>query len=247
LCGAEGPGRMSDIREIEEEILFLLSPKDLRDRRILITAGPTQEYWDPVRFLTNPSSGKMGYAIARIARRRGAEVTLVSGPTDLPAIRGVETVRVKTAQEMYQAVLDRYEAMDILIMAAAPTDYRPRQIMQEKYKRNGQPLTIEFVENPDIAATVGKNKGKRFLTVFAAETNNLKENARAKLAVKNADLVVANNLTLAGAGFRGDTNLVSLLTREEEVDLPLLGKEEVAVKILDAILTLINSGTMVGV
>ena len=131
-------------------------------------------------------------------------------------------------------------------MAAAPTDYRPRQIMQEKYKRNGQPLTIEFVENPDIAATVGKNKGKRFLTVFAAETNNLKENARAKLAVKNADLVVANNLTLAGAGFRGDTNLVSLLTREEEVDLPLLGKEEVAVKILDAILTLINSGITVG-
>lgn len=246
LCGTEGEGRMSEIGEIEEAILSLLSLKDLQGRKILITAGPTQENWDPVRFLTNPSSGKMGYALARVARRRGAEVCLVSGPTDLSPAWGVETIEVRTARQMYQAVMDRYEAMDILIMAAAPTDYSPRNPKCKKYKRNGEPLVIEFEENLDIAASVGKNKGSRFLTVFAAETENLKENARTKLKVKNGDLVVANNIATDGIGFRSEANQVSLIANGEEVDLPLMGKDEVAEKILDGILSLINSGTMAG-
>lgn len=238
LCGQDGAGRLSGLEEIREEILTLLYPSDFQGLHVLITAGPTQEYWDPVRFISNPSSGKMGYALARIARRRGAKVTLIAGPVDLPDIPGVETVHIRTADEMYSEVINQSSHCDISIMAAAPTDYRPTETFSEKIKRDGNGITMCLTENKDIARAIGQQKGGCFSVIFAAETSKINKHAREKLDVKNADLVVANDLTKVDAGFRKDTNRVSLITRTESVDLPVMHKEDVAGSILDAVLTL---------
>lgn len=238
LCGQAGIGRMSSLSEIQESILEILTPKDMQNMHVLVTAGPTQEYWDPVRYLSNPSSGKMGFALARAAKQRGATVTLVSGPVDLPPIKGVNYFPVCSAHEMLEVVMKEYPRCNLSIMAAAPTDYRPVEFHSEKQKRTGESLTINLVENTDIARQIGEIKDGRFSVVFAAESSNIKEHAQEKLKYKNADLVVANSIITEGAGFRSDTNQVSLITRDEIIDLPSLPKEEVSNYILDAVLAL---------
>jgi phosphopantothenoylcysteine decarboxylase/phosphopantothenate--cysteine ligase len=247
LCGQDGIGRLADLSEIEERIITLLSVNDLSGLKVLVTAGPTQEYWDPVRFLTNPSSGRMGYELARNARRRGAEVILVSGPTELPSLYGVDINFVRTTEEMHQAVMDLYKEVDILVMAAAPTDYTPCLKADKKIKRNGSNVFLELKENPDIAAKVGEAKEERTLVIFAAETNDLLENARKKLISKKADMVVANDLNAEDSGFQTTTNRAILLTCEEEVELPVMPKQSLAEKIFDAVLLIRNGQNMSGV
>lgn len=249
-----GPGRLADPREIAERAFAILEAgergrrgqkdptQDLAGLKILVTAGPTHEAIDPVRFIGNRSSGKMGYAIAQAAARRGAQVTLVSGPTSLPTPYGVERVDVTTALEMRDAVLGRLEHVDVVIKAAAVADYRPRVVADQKIKKDGQGdgLTIELVRNPDIAAEIGQQKRPdQTLVAFAAETTDLLENARKKLASKGCDLIVANDVSEQGAGFGVDTNRVQLLYASGEVDaLPLMPKADVADRILDAVLKL---------
>ncbi|HEY6873287.1 MAG TPA: bifunctional phosphopantothenoylcysteine decarboxylase/phosphopantothenate--cysteine ligase CoaBC [Geobacteraceae bacterium] len=235
-CGWEGEGKLQEPQVIFEEALAALIPKDLAGEHILVTAGPTREELDPVRFLSNHSSGKMGYAIARAARRRGAEVALVSGPTCLEAPWGVETVAVESAQEMREAVLARVAASTVIIKAAAVADYRPRLRSAEKIKKNGDPLPLDLVKTPDILAELGKIKEDRVLVGFAAETEGLLENAARKLAEKSLDMVVANDVGQEGAGFNVDTNIVKLLFRDGKMeDLPLMGKGELADVILDRV------------
>jgi phosphopantothenoylcysteine decarboxylase/phosphopantothenate--cysteine ligase len=238
-CGWEGEGKLQDPAIIFEVALTELSRKDLRGERVLVTAGPTREELDPIRFFSNYSSGKMGYALARAARRRGAEVTLVTGPVSLVAPWGVETVRVTSAEEMREAALRAFASATVVIKTAAVADYRPAERSSEKIKKTDSPLTVRLVKNPDILAELGRNKGERFLVGFAAETGELKENAATKLTEKNLDLVVANDVTCAGAGFAVDTNIVKILFRDGHVeDLPLMGKDELAEAILDRIVKL---------
>lgn len=233
-CGYEGKGRLAEIPDIIEEIKRLLSPKDFRGEKILITAGPTTEPLDPVRFISNHSSGKMGFALARAALRRGAEVTLVSGPTHLPTPKKSKFISVRTAQEMRQAVLENFPEATILLMAAAVSDYRPKEIVKEKIKKTLPNISLELEQNPDILAEVGQIKGNRIVVGFAAETEDLIKNAQKKLAYKNLDLIIANDLTMPGAGFAVDTNIVKILERSGKVEeLPLLTKEELADCILD--------------
>ena len=235
-CGWEGEGKLQAPEVIFEEAVTALAPKDLTGERFLITAGPTREEIDPVRYLSNHSSGKMGYAIARAARRRGARVTLVSGPTELSAPWGVELVSVESAGEMYDAVLARVGESTVVIKAAAVADYRPAARAGEKIKKRGDTMLLELVKNQDILAELGKKKGARLLVGFAAETTELLANARKKLAEKNVDLLVANDVTEAGAGFSVDTNIVRLLYRDGRVEEPgLLSKEAVADLILDEV------------
>jgi len=238
-CGDTGPGRMAEPEEIVSRILALLDGGDMKGLRVLVTAGPTREPMDPVRFLTNRSTGKMGYALAERARRRGASVTLVSGPVALTPPQGVETVPVETAQEMFDSVVERFPECDIAIKAAAPADFRPREYAAAKIKKDGGNRTLELAANPDIAAELGRRKDKQILVIFAAETGELLDSARGKLTRKNADMVVANDVTEPGAGFGVDTNIVTLLTRDGQPEpLPLLTKDEVADRILSAALTL---------
>jgi phosphopantothenoylcysteine decarboxylase/phosphopantothenate--cysteine ligase len=235
-CGWEGEGKLQDPAIILEEALTVLSRKDFRGDRVLVTAGPTREELDPIRFFSNYSSGKMGYALARAARRRGAEVVLVTGPVSLAAPWGVEAVSVTSAEEMREAALKAFASATVVIKAAAVADYRPSERSSEKIKKNGSPLTVQLVRNPDILAELGRNKGEKFLVGFAAETGELGENAAKKLTEKNLDLVVANDVTCAGAGFAVDTNIVKILYRDGQVeDLPLMGKDELADAILDRI------------
>jgi phosphopantothenoylcysteine decarboxylase/phosphopantothenate--cysteine ligase len=238
-CGWEGEGKLQEPQIIFEEIVSVLTPKDLAGEKVLVTAGPTREEIDPVRFISNHSSGKMGYALARAAYRRGAAVTLVSGPTCLVDPYGVETVRVISAVEMREAVLGRLEESTIVIKAAAVADYRPEVRGDKKMKKSEGPVTLKLVKNPDILAEIGKMKGSRTVVGFAAETDNLVENAREKLQRKNLDMVVANDLGQEGAGFNVDTNVVKLLFREGDVeDVPLMGKDELADLILDRVVML---------
>jgi phosphopantothenoylcysteine decarboxylase/phosphopantothenate--cysteine ligase len=203
---------------------------------LLITAGPTREEIDPVRYISNHSSGKMGYAIARAAWRRGAQVILVSGPTCLPVPWGVERIVVESAEEMYQAVMARGRECTVVIKAAAVADYRPEVRAGEKLKKQGHVMTLELVKNRDILTELGKEKGARVLVGFAAETTNLLANARKKLEEKNVDLLVANDVTEEGAGFSVDTNIVRLLHRDGRVEEPgILSKEAVANLILDRV------------
>jgi phosphopantothenoylcysteine decarboxylase/phosphopantothenate--cysteine ligase len=233
-CGWEGEGKLQEPAAIFEAALAALTPKDLAGERVLVTAGPTREELDPVRFISNYSSGKMGYAIALAASRRGARVTLVTGPTCLDAPWGVETIHVTSAREMRDAVLERYASTSIVIKAAAVADYRPARRATDKVKKTDQPETIELVRNPDILAELGANKGGQLLVGFAAETESLLENAGKKLNEKNLDLVVANDVGQAGAGFNVDTNIARLLYRDGRVEeLPLMGKEALANVILD--------------
>ena len=244
-CRSEGPGRLPEPVEILEQARRLLAPQDLSGLRILVTAGPTLEPIDPVRYISNRSSGKMGYALARCARRRGASVTLVSGPTCLDAPPGIEFLAVKTAHETRQAVLDNRGGCDVIIKAAAVSDYRPREREKQKIKKRKDTLAIDLVKNPDILGELGSEK-KEFpciLVGFAAETEDLVANSREKLKAKNLDMIVANDVSRADAGFETDTNMVKILSADGEVEeSPLLTKEEVADLILDRIRAL--SGRM---
>ncbi|GLI40000.1 bifunctional phosphopantothenoylcysteine decarboxylase/phosphopantothenate--cysteine ligase CoaBC [Geobacter hydrogenophilus] len=233
-CGWEGEGKLQDPAIIMEEAVRALTRQDLAGERVLVTAGPTLEEIDPVRFISNHSSGKMGYSIARAARRRGAEVVLVAGPTCLDDPWGIETVHVCSAAEMRDAVMERVAASTVIVKAAAVADYRPKSRATGKIKKSADALVLELEKNPDILAEVGRMKGDRVLVGFAAETNDLVENARKKLTGKNLDLVVANDIGQAGAGFNVDTNIAKLLHRDGRVEeLPLMGKDEMATIILD--------------
>ncbi|MDX9821998.1 MAG: bifunctional phosphopantothenoylcysteine decarboxylase/phosphopantothenate--cysteine ligase CoaBC [Syntrophales bacterium] len=235
-CKSVGVGRLPEIEDIVEEMESLLTPKDLAGCKILVTAGPTREPMDPVRFITNLSSGKMGYALARMAGRRGADVTLVSGPSALAPPRGVRVVSVSSAVQMYDAVMERYADADVVIKAAAVADYRPAEPSGSKIKKGKGPLTLRLERNPDIIAELGKKKGGRFLVGFAMETEDLLERARQKMEDKNMDLIVANDLSRKDAGFEGDTNVISILDREGGLqDLPLMDKKDAADRILDRI------------
>lgn len=242
-CGTEGPGRFPPLEDIVEEVESILTKSDLAGEKILITAGPTQEPFDPVRYITNYSSGKMGYALATMARRRGAEVTLISGPTSLPEPFGVKFLQVSSTIEMRNAVMNNMEDSTIIIKAAAVADFRPAAISDDKIKKGDGSLSVRLERNPDIISEVGKMKGDRILVGFAVETENLIENARGKMTEKNMDIIVANDVTQDGAGFRTDTNIVKILDREGGLEeLPLLDKIEVAERILDRIKAMKDKG-----
>ena len=226
----------------KEEVLLdyicrtIAKPKDLAGLRIAVTAGPTQEPLDPVRYLTNHSTGKMGYAVARAAVLRGAEVTLIHGPTALQPVRFAEDVPITTAQQMYEAVTSRFDAMDVLVMAAAVADYRPATVADDKIKKKDGDLSIAVERTPDILGTIGPRKKGQFLCGFSMETRDMLANSSAKLTKKNLDMVVANNLKVAGAGFGVDTNVVTFITPDGARELPLMSKDDVADAILDEIL-----------
>jgi len=236
-CGWYGKGRLAELDEVMEKIEDLFTQKDLRGERILVTGGPTQEPIDPVRFITNRSSGKMGFALAKTARRRGADVVLITGPVSLPMPRrDIEIVSVRTAEEMRKAVLDRLERCSVIIKAAAVSDYRPRVAAEKKLKKGDVYLSLELERTVDILGEIGKKKENRVLVGFAAETDDLVENARKKLLGKNLDFIVVNDVTRSDAGFGVDTNQVKILSSSGEVkELPLISKEEVAGMILDEV------------
>jgi phosphopantothenoylcysteine decarboxylase/phosphopantothenate--cysteine ligase len=238
-CGYEGKGRLAEIPAIVEEIRAILSPKDLSGEILLVTAGPTEEPIDPVRYLSNRSSGKMGFALARAARLRGARVILVSGPSALKPPCGVKFIPVRTAVEMREAVLENLAQASALIMAAAVSDYRPQRSYAEKMKKSKTELNLPLELNPDILFEAGQKKGKRVLIGFAAETEDLLANARKKLTGKNLDLIVANEVNRPGAGFAVDTNIVKMIDRFGKVEeLPLMSKEDLAHRVLDRVLLL---------
>lgn len=238
-CGMTGAGRLASTEAIARKVCGVLGlRKDLAGQTILVTAGPTREDLDPVRFLTNRSSGKMGYALAEGATRRGAHVILVSGPTDLHPPEGADWIPVRTAEEMRRAVLEHYPHAGVIIMAAAVADYRPATPANAKIRRAGERLVLELEPTPDILAEVSRDKGNRILIGFAAETDHLVENARAKLSRKGVDVMVANDVTEEGAGFDTDTNIVTLIFRDREIALPKLSKLDVANRILDHVLAL---------
>ena len=239
-CGMTGAGRLASQEAILTAVRDALHlHQDFQGQTILVTAGPTREDLDPLRYLTNRSSGKMGYAVAEAVARRGAHVVLVSGPTSLPTPAGVERVDVGTAEEMHRAVADRFAACSIAIFAAAVADYRPAERHAQKVKRGHEAVTVVLEPTPDVLAAVARNKGDRLVVGFAAETDHLAENARKKLVAKNADLIVANDVTAQGAGFDVDTNVVTLFARDgRDLPLPRMSKADVAQKILDEILRL---------
>lgn len=235
-CGYEGKGRMPEPEIIFEEIVRIITPKDLHQKKILVTAGPTREPIDPVRFITNPSTGRMGYAIAGEAANRGAIVTLLSGPSQLMPPSGCKFITVTTAEEMAQNVYKEAEQADIIIMSAAVADYTPRKYYENKIKKGTEKITIEMNKTEDILKTLGKNKGKRVLIGFAAETENLEENAMKKLKEKNLDLIVANKIGEEGSGFGSDTNKVTLIYRDGRIHAyNKMKKSEVAKIIIDAV------------
>ncbi len=241
-CHWYGKGRLAELSEVLEKMEEILSPKDLRGQRVLVTAGPTQEPIDPVRFITNHSSGKMGYALAKVAKRRGAEVVLVSGPTSLPVPRrDIHLISVKTAEEMREAVLAHLEDCSVVIKAAAVSDYRPKEVSQTKLKKIASHTTLPLEQTRDILREIGQQKGSRILIGFAAETEDLIANAIKKLNEKNLDLIVVNDVTQPGAGFASETNQVKFLFPSGEVkELPLMSKEEVSYLILDEVVNLLN-------
>ena len=236
-CKDVGSGRLPKEDVLIEYILHAIArPKDLAGLRIAVTAGPTQEPLDPVRYLTNHSTGKMGYALARAAAMRGADVTLIHGETALQPVKFTTDVPVTTAQQMYEAVTSRFDATDVLIMAAAVADYRPAAVANDKIKKKDGDMSIPLERTPDILGTIGPKKTHQFLCGFSMETRDLVENSSAKLTKKNLDMVVANNLKVAGAGFGVDTNVVTLITPDGTRELPLMSKADVADAILDEIL-----------
>ncbi|SEM31825.1 Phosphopantothenate-cysteine ligase /Phosphopantothenoylcysteine decarboxylase [Syntrophus gentianae] len=235
-CGTSGKGRLPEVPEIQEEIETLLTEKDLAEEHLLVTAGPTREPFDPVRFITNYSSGKMGYAIATMARRRGATVTLISGPTQLPVPSGVRFLSVSSAREMRDAVMTTLPEATVVIKAAAVADYRPAVRQEQKMKKKDEDLTLKLERNPDIIQEIGKQKENRILVGFAMESEHLVEHAIGKMVAKNMDFIVANDVTKQGAGFQGDTNIITILDREGEMEeLPLMDKMAAAGIILDKV------------
>ena len=239
-CGDTGAGKMPEPETLLEYILKEAAfQKDLAGKKLLVTAGPTQEAIDPVRCLTNHSSGKMGYAIAKMAMLRGAEVTLVSGPTAIEPPLFVKVVPVTSARDMFETVTGLSDEQDIIIKAAAVADYRPKQVSEDKVKKKDDQAFIELERTDDILKYLGQHKKQgQFLCGFSMETRDMIRNSRAKLEKKNLDMVAANNLKVEGAGFQGDTNVLTLITQDEEVSLPLMSKEDAALKILDKILLL---------
>ena len=241
-CGDAGAGKMPEpetllsyiLREIAEE-------KDLEGKKVLVTAGPTQESIDPVRYITNHSSGKMGYALAKAAMLRGADVTLVSGPCSITPPPFVKVVPVVTAKDMFDAVTFVSAEQDIIIKAAAVADYRPKQVFDEKVKKQDKEMSIELEKTDDILKYLGEHRTpQQFLCGFSMETQNMIGNSRAKLGKKHLDMVAANNLKVAGAGFQGDTNVLTLITQDEDVSLQLMSKEDAANVILDKILSIMK-------
>lgn len=233
-CKTSGSGRLPEISEILQAMEFLLTPKDFAGERVLVTAGPTEEPLDPVRFITNRSSGKMGYAIARAAHQRGAKVTLISGPTKIPPPEADQIIYVRTALEMYRAVMEHYEKATVIIKAAAVADYRPKTEAREKIKKDRGIPGIELTRNPDIIAAIGAKKRKGILVGFAMETQDLLANARQKLLKKNMDMIVANSLREEGAGFETDTNIITIIDRNgKTIVLEKMTKIDAAHKILD--------------
>ncbi len=236
-CGDTGEGKMPEPEVLYEYIVKALTPKDMSGRHVLVTAGPTQEKMDPVRYISNHSTGKMGYAIAEQAMRRGADVTLVSGRVTIQPPIGVHVVPIVSAADMAQAVKERADEQDIIIKAAAVADYRPADVSDEKVKKKDDSLSLALERTEDILAYLGAHRREgQFLCGFSMETEHMIENSRAKLEKKNIDMIVANNLKQKGAGFGTDTNVVTLLTREETVELPMMSKEEVADALLDYIM-----------
>lgn len=240
-CGDSGAGKLEDVEIIAERACELLfAKKDMEGLRVMVTAGPSREALDPVRYISNRSSGKMGYAIAQAAQKRGAEVTLLSGPVAIEAPQGVKLVPFTTTQELLDRASELAREQDLLIQAAAPADYRAKEVAPQKIKKQGGELmTFTLVENPDVAATLGKAKrsGQVFVG-FAAETNDVLAHAKDKLARKNLDMIVANDVTRPGAGFDVDTNIVTLITKDGQEALPMMSKAEVAQRILDRALAL---------
>lgn len=241
-CGDTGAGKMPEPELLLQYILREIAyEKEMQGKRVLVTAGPTQEAIDPVRFITNHSTGKMGYAIAKMCMLRGAEVTLVSGPTSIAKPEFVHVVDVVTAKEMYEEVTKRAKDQDIIIKAAAVADYRPKSVGSEKMKKKDDDLAISMERTDDILKFLGEHKKEhQFLCGFSMETENMLENSRKKLEKKHLDMIVANNLKVEGAGFAGDTNVVTIITGQEEVSLGKMTKEETALRILDEILKATN-------
>lgn len=240
-CGENGKGKMPEPQEIfefiENEISF---EKDFLGKKILVTAGPTQEAIDPVRFITNHSSGKMGYAIAKMAAARGAQVTLISGPVSINPPKNAKTIKITSAKEMFEAVKENFPDSDIIIKSAAVADFRPKNFSAEKIKKSGDEFSIELERTDDILAFLGKNKKQgQILCGFSMETQNLIENSRKKLSAKNLDLIIANNLKTPGAGFQTDTNQATIISKDFQKELPLMQKEELANCILDEIKSLL--------
>jgi phosphopantothenoylcysteine decarboxylase/phosphopantothenate--cysteine ligase len=244
-CRTVGAGRLAEPADIVQRAYDVMSvgasPKDLRSERVLITAGPTQEAIDPVRFLSNRSSGKMGFAVAEAALARGAAVTLITGPVSIPAPDGARTISVRSAAEMYQAVKDNLDQATIVVMAAAVADYRPASIRRQKIKKNGSSLVLDLEPTDDILAAVGREAGSRVVIGFAAETENVVENATKKLNEKRADLIVANDVSGPDSGFDVDNNRIALVSSEGVVELPLLSKREAAARIIDAAMMIRNA------
>ena len=242
-CGDEGAGRMSEPEAIVEEICRILRRKqDFAGKKMLVTAGATRERLDPVRFITNDSSGKMGFAIAEAARDRGAEVTVIRGSVTAEIPAGIRMIPVESAQDLYDAMMKEAPGQDIIIQAAAVSDYRPAEQKDKKIKKvNGGNLMLELTENPDVAKAIGeKKKPGQILVGFAAETDNVEKNAQSKLKKKNLDMIVANDVTKPGAGFNVDTNIAALITADGIVEQPLQTKRQLAEKILDKILEIRN-------
>ena len=247
VCGMLANGDTGDGKLPSEETLVsyvvreLAHEKDLHGKKVLVTAGPTQEAIDPVRYITNHSTGKMGYALAEAAMLRGAEVTLISGPTAIEPPMFVNVIPIISAQEMFEKVATNATENDIIIKAAAVADYRPKEVCDEKIKKSDHDTEIELERTTDILAYLGKNKGKTFLCGFSMETENMLENSRRKLDKKNLDMIVANNLKDKGAGFGVDTNLITIITRDRELQLELMSKQDVANCILDEIIRKIGN------
>ena len=243
-CGDLGPGKLAEPDLIVENIKFLLNKTDeLKGKNVLVTAGPTQEAIDPVRYITNKSTGKMGYALAYQAALMGAKVTLVTGPTNIEIPFGIsEVIKIKSARQMYEAVTSRFDEMDIVIKSAAVADYKPKNISDSKIKKSDSDLVLELDRNKDILFELGKLKTKQVLVGFAAETDDLIANAQKKLAKKNLDFIVANDLKQEGAGFAGDTNIVKLLFADGNIEeLPIMTKNQLSKEIYDKIIYIMHN------
>ncbi len=235
-CGEEGPGRLPEWNQVREAIISTLTPQTLYGKTVLVTAGPTEEPFDPVRFIGNRSSGKMGYAMAAVACQMGARVILITGPGSLPAPAGVELVRVRTAEEMYMEVMSRFDTADIVVKAAAVSDFRPAEISSQKIKKTHEKITLQLIQNRDILQKLGEIKNRRInpplLIGFAAESDHLVEYGQEKMQKKNLDFIAVNDITAADSGFAVDTNRIILLDRQGgQIEFPLLSKEETARRI----------------
>ncbi|MEW6739276.1 MAG: bifunctional phosphopantothenoylcysteine decarboxylase/phosphopantothenate--cysteine ligase CoaBC [Nitrospirota bacterium] len=241
-CGEEGIGRMADIEKIMETVRTAFSTQDLTGENILVTAGPTREYIDPIRYISNRSSGKMGYAIAKIAKRRGADVTLISGPVSIKPPEGIEVINVETAGEMHAAVMDNVSMSSVFIMAAAVADFMPSETKGSKIDKKER-LSLNLVKTADILEEAGRFKNKPFIVGFAAETGQRLDRARRKLIDKDIDMIVFNDVSKAGSGFDVDTNEVVIIDRKVEKRLPLMSKDDVAMALFDRIKELKDNGT----